>query len=162
MSSFAKRFSPVAEPAASGAERLEPRRQLKVLHVDDEAMNLVVVKEIMSAFGHSAEQAWSGAEALERLARRAYDVVLMDIHMPQMGGIETVARLRAVDGPNQETPVIALTADAVSRGLPEYLSLGFTDFVTKPILVSRLMCAVNRAVMLDRTRLFHGGVAVGY
>lgn len=160
MSSFAKRFSPSDEHAADGAE--EPRRQLKVLHVDDEAMNLVVVKEILSAFGHSAEQAWSGAEALERLAKRPYDVVLMDIHMPQMGGVETVARLRAMDGPNQEAPVIALTADAVSRSLPEYLSLGFADFVTKPILVSRLMGAVNRAVLLDAARLFQGGVAVGF
>lgn len=162
MSSFAKRFAPIDEPAAQDAEGLEPRRQLKVLHVDDEAMNLVVVKEIMSAFGHGADQAWSGAEALERLAKRRYDVVLMDIHMPQMSGVETVARLRAIEGPNQETPVIALTADAASRGLPEYLSLGFADFVTKPILVSRLMGAVNRAVMLDATRLFQGGVAVGF
>lgn len=161
MSSFAKRFAPIEESAADDAG-LEPRQQLKVLHVDDEAMNLVVVKEILSAFGHSAEQAWSGAEALERLAKRRYDVVLMDIHMPQMSGIEAVARLRALEGPNQETPVIALTADAVSRGLPEYLSLGFSDFVTKPILVSRLMGAVQRAVMLDAARLFQGAIAVGF
>lgn len=161
MSSFAKRFASLEEPVSDDAAA-EPRRRLSVLHVDDEAMNLVVVKEIMSAFGHGAEQAWSGAEALERLAKRRYDVVLMDIHMPQMSGVETVARLRASDGPNQETPVIALTADAVSRTLPEYLSLGFADFVTKPILVSRLMSAVNRAVLLDSARLFQGGVAVGF
>lgn len=161
MSSFAQRFA-CEESAASDDAGLEPRRRLRVLHVDDEAMNLVVVKEIMSAFGHGAEQAWSGAEALERLGKRAYDVVLMDIHMPQMSGIETIARLRALEGPNQEAPVIALTADAVTRSLPDYLSLGFADFVTKPILVSRLMGAVNRAVMLDRTRLFQGGVAVGF
>lgn len=161
MSNFAKRYAPQDEPAA-GVEQLAPRRQLRVLHVDDEGMNLVVVKEIMSAFGHNADQAWSGAEALERLSRRNYDVVLMDIHMPQMSGVEAVARLRALDGPNQQTPVIALTADAVTRSLPDYLSLGFADFVTKPILVSRLMTAVNRAVMLDRTRLFQGGLAVGF
>jgi CheY-like chemotaxis protein len=161
VSSFAKRFTH-DEPFAAEADGLEPRRRLKVLHVDDEAMNLVVVKEIMSAFGHGADQAWSGAEALERLGRRAYDVLLMDIHMPQMSGIETVARLRALEGPNQETPVIALTADAVTRSLPDYLSLGFADFVTKPILVSRLMSAVHRAVMFDSARLFQTGVAVGF
>jgi CheY-like chemotaxis protein len=151
--SFAQRFAIVEEPDAERA-RPEPRRQLRVLHVDDEAMNLVVVKEILSAFGHSGHQAWSGAEALQRLAEKRYDVILMDIHMPEMTGIETVARLRAKDGPNQETPVIALTADTVSRGLPEYLSLGFTDYVTKPILVSRLMGAVARAVEVDADRLF--------
>jgi CheY-like chemotaxis protein len=162
VSSFTERFASRSEPGACEADGLEPRRQLKVLHVDDEAMNLVVVKEIMSAFGHGAEQAWSGAEALERLARRQYDVVLMDIHMPEMSGIETVARLRALEGPNQETPVIALTADAFTRTLPEYLSLGFADFVTKPILVSRLMSAVNKAVLVDSARLFQGGMAVGF
>jgi CheY-like chemotaxis protein len=88
--------------------------------------------------------------------------VLMDIHMPEMSGIETVARLRALEGPNQETPVIALTADAFTRTLPEYLSLGFADFVTKPILVSRLMSAVNKAVLVDSARLFQGGMAVGF
>ena len=153
MPSFAERFSPAEETDAPDAARAEPRRQLKVLHVDDEAMNLVVVKEILSAFGHSAQQAWSGAEALERLAAKPYDVILMDIHMPGMSGIETVARLRAKDGPNQETPVIALTADTVSRGLPEYLSLGFTDYVTKPILVSRLMGALAHASEVDAGRL---------
>jgi CheY-like chemotaxis protein len=162
LSSFAKRFAADQERAEAPAERAEPRRQLKVLHVDDEAMNLVVVKEILSAFGHSGEQAWSGAEALERLAKKHYDVILMDIHMPGMSGVETVARLRAAEGANQETPVIALTADTVSRGLPEYLQLGFTDYVTKPILVSRLMGALARAAEVDPGRLFQGGAAASF
>ncbi|MET0294950.1 MAG: response regulator [Phenylobacterium sp.] len=157
MPSFAQRFAPIDETASDPAGRPEPRRQLTVLHVDDEAVNLVVVKEILNAFGHSAHQAWSGPEALERLAKKSFDVILMDIHMPGMSGIETVARLRAIEGPNQLTPVIALTADMVSRGLPEYLSLGFADYVTKPILVSRLMGAVGRAVEVDAGRLFEAG-----
>ncbi|HEY9216731.1 MAG TPA: response regulator [Phenylobacterium sp.] len=163
MSSFAKRYAPTDEaPADVWAPPTEPRRQLNVLHVDDEAMNLVVVKEILSAFGHSAQQAWSGAEALERLAKKKFDVILMDIHMPGMSGIETVARLRAAEGPNQKTPVIALTADTVSRGLPEYLQLGFADYVTKPILVSRLMSGLAHAAEIDPDRLFQGGVAASF
>lgn len=152
MPSFAQRFAVIEPPATQGSA--EPRRQLKVLHVDDEALNLVVVKEILNAFGHSAHQAWSGVEALQRLTEKPYDVILMDIHMPEMTGIETVARLRATEGPNQQTPVIALTADTVSRGLPEYLSLGFADYVTKPILVSRLMNAVARAAAANPEQLF--------
>ena len=119
-------------------------RSLKVLHVDDDPMNLRVVQEILVAFGHQAVMASSGAEALDRLAVEAFDIVLMDIHMPGMTGLETVAALRAGDGPAAKIPVIALTADVYSRRPAEYLALGFQDFVPKPILVSSLMAAIKR------------------
>jgi CheY-like chemotaxis protein len=121
-------------------------RPLVVLHVDDDAMNLRVVEEILTAFGHKSVRAASGAAALEHLATQSFDVVLMDVHMPQMSGIETVRRLRASTGPGATTPVIALTADVVSRRPQEYRALGFTDFVAKPILVSGLLDAIKRAV----------------
>jgi len=121
-------------------------RPLVVLHVDDDPMNLRVVDEILSAFGHTSLRACSGAEALARLAEQPVDVVLMDVHMPQMTGIETVRLLRAAGHANARTPVIALTADVVSRRPSEYLALGFQDFVAKPILVSGLLDAIKRAV----------------
>jgi CheY-like chemotaxis protein len=122
---------------------------LSVLHVDDDPMNLRVVEEILTAFGHASVRASSGEEALAALAHQTFDVVLMDIHMPGMGGIETVQRLRASKGPSRNTPVIALTADVVSRRPKEYLPLGFTDFVSKPILVSGLISAIRRAAKCE-------------
>jgi CheY-like chemotaxis protein len=124
-------------------------RTLKVLHVDDDPMNLRVVEEILTAFGHASVKTSSGEEALAALAHEAFDVVLMDIHMPGMGGIEAVERLRASNGPSRDTPVIALTADVVSRRPKEYLDLGFTDFVAKPILVSGLISAIRRAAKCE-------------
>ena len=124
-------------------------RTLNVLHVDDDPMNLRVVEEILSAFGHNAVKASSGAEALAHLARQVFDVVLMDIHMPGMGGIEVVERMRVSGGPSRNTPVIALTADVASRRPEEYLGLGFCDFVAKPILVSGLINAIVRAATRD-------------
>lgn len=120
-------------------------RQLVVLHVDDDPMNLRVVEEILTAFHHIAVKASSGAEALQLLAERPFDVVLMDIHMPGMSGIQAVERLRSLPGPGRDTPVIALTADVVSRHPSEYRALGFDDFVAKPILVSGLLEAIKRA-----------------
>jgi CheY-like chemotaxis protein len=119
-------------------------RPLKVLHVDDDPMNLRVVQEILGAFGHKAVMACSGADALERLAVEAFDVVLLDIHMPGMTGLQVIERLRAAPGPERDTPVIALTADVYSRRPAEYLALGFNDFVSKPILVSGLMASIKR------------------
>jgi CheY-like chemotaxis protein len=120
-------------------------RSLVVLHVDDDAMNLRVIDEILTAFGHVSVRAASGEEALQRLAERPFDVVLMDIHMPLMSGVEAVRRLRASDSPNAAAPVIALTADVVSRRPEEYRALGFQDFVSKPILVAGLLEALKRA-----------------
>jgi CheY-like chemotaxis protein len=120
-------------------------RPLRVLHVDDDPMNLRVVQEILTAFGHTAVMAASGQEALEHLGAEAFDVVLMDIHMPEMSGIEVVERLRASVGPERNTPVIALTADVLSRRPQDYAALGFNDFVSKPILVSGLMASLQRA-----------------
>ncbi len=119
-------------------------RPLKVLHVDDDPMNLRVVQEILGAFGHQAVMACSGRDALDRLAIEAFDIMLLDIHMPGMTGIEVIEQLRASTGPERATPVIALTADVYSRRPAEYLALGFNDFVSKPILVSGLMASIKR------------------
>ena len=120
-------------------------RPLVVLHVDDDPMNLRVVEEILTAFHHTAIKAGSGAEALRLVAEAPVDVVLMDIHMPGMTGLECIEKLRALPGAAREVPVIALTADVVSRHPTEYLALGFNDFVAKPILVSGLLEAIKRA-----------------
>ena len=73
-------------------------------------------------------------------------MVLMDIHMPDMDGVEVVRYMRSMAGPGRDTPVIALTADALSHTHEEYLALGFSDFLTKPVLVFDLMASMQRAV----------------
>ena len=120
-------------------------RSLVILHVDDDPMNLRVVEEILTAFNHRTVKASCGAEALRLIAEHPFDVVLMDIHMPGMSGVEAVAALRALPGPQRHLPVIARTADVVSRHPSEYHALGFNDFVAKPILVSGLLEAIKRA-----------------
>jgi CheY-like chemotaxis protein len=130
---------------------------LAILHVDDDPLNLRVVADIMGAFGHGTFGVVSGQAALEALGKQAFDLVLMDIHMAGMGGIEVVRRLRSSVGPERLMPVIALTADAQARGREAYLELGFQDFVTKPILVSQLLASVvrvaARAALANHPRL---------
>ena len=118
-------------------------RSLVILHVDDDPMNLRVVEEILTAFHHRSVKAASGAEALRLVAEQPFDVILMDIHMPGMSGIEAVERLRARPGPERDTPVIALTADVTSRRPEDYKALGFNGYVSKPILVSGLLDAIT-------------------
>jgi CheY-like chemotaxis protein len=75
-----------------------------------------------------------------------FDLILLDIQMPGMTGIEVLQRLRAGDGPNRDAPVVALTADVTSGGRRRYLELGFTEHSSKPIQIQELMESIARAL----------------
>jgi CheY-like chemotaxis protein len=91
-------------------------------------------------------KAASGAEALEILAREPFEIVLMDIHMSGMSGLEALKQLRISRGSNRATPVIALTADVTSGGRDSFLDLGFDEHASKPIQVEALVEAMARAL----------------
>lgn len=107
-------------------------RILKVLIVDDEPVNRLVLARMVEHLGSQCIEAASGAEALEVLRQQPVDLVLMDIQMPKMSGIETVELLRADSGPNRDIPVVAVTGDT-TRSRRDYLQLGFDDYANKPI-----------------------------
>lgn len=104
----------------------------RVLIVDDEPVNRLVLLAMLEGFGATVVEAANGFEALNALKRDAYDLLLLDIHMPELSGIEVAARVRAEPGPNREIPIVAVTGDT-SRTLNEYLTLGFDGLVEKPI-----------------------------
>lgn len=121
-------------------------RALKILAVDDNAVNLQVVERMLAMRDHAVFKAASGVEALAMAAEQTFDVVLMDIHMPGMSGIEVLKELRVRAGPNRATPVIALTADVTSGGADRYLRLGFSEYTTKPLQPRVLFNAIARAI----------------
>jgi CheY-like chemotaxis protein len=118
---------------------------LRVLAVDDNAVNLLVLEQLLTSLGQSVAKAASGAEALAALAGETFDLVLMDIQMPEMSGIEALERLRGGEGPNRDIPVVALTADVTSGGRQRYLDLGFDEHASKPIQLQELLNAIGRA-----------------
>ena len=131
---------------AKRTEEAAPAAGLQFLAVDDNAVNLLVLDQLLSSFGHEVAKAASGAEALEAMAARAFDLVLLDIQMPGMTGVEVLQQLRAEDGPNRTAPVVALTADVTSGGRQRYLDLGFTEHSSKPIQIGELMDSISRAM----------------
>lgn len=140
---------PTSAPLEAEASIPSRSRPLVILHVDDDPTNRYVVREILTAFGHEAVSAASGPEGLDELARQAFDLVLMDIHMPGMGGLEAVDKLRRTPGLNRCVSVIALTADTVTRNRDDYLRLGFDDLVHKPIAIEVFRDAVERAAVFE-------------
>jgi two-component system, sensor histidine kinase len=137
---------PAVPKPANAPQETEPTAALQILAVDDNAVNLLVLDQLLSSFGHEVAKASSGAEALEAMADRAFDLVLLDIQMPGMTGVEVLQHLRANDGPNRDAPVVALTADVTSGGRQRYLDLGFTEHSPKPIQIGDLMESVSRAM----------------
>ena len=140
-----------AEPVVNAAHGAK----LNVLIVDDNPVNLMVLEQVLSAYGHRVDKAASGLVALDILAGRPFDLVLMDIQMPSMTGVEALQRMRSAPGPNQHTAVIALTADVTSGGRSHYLGLGFNEHSAKPIQIAELMSAIARAMTPERERTPH-------
>lgn len=106
----------------------------RVLIVDDNAMNLAVAQGLLKETRLQVDVAGSGEECLELLKRKTYHVICLDHMMPVMDGVETLHAIRSLEGnPSVDTPVIALTANAVAGAREFYLEEGFQDYLTKPI-----------------------------
>ena len=105
-----------------------------LLVVDDTDMNLTVIEGLLSKTDIQLNTASSGAEALRLTLQTKYDLILMDHRMPEMDGTQTMNAIRAqTDGLNTGTPIICLTADAVSGARAKYIEQGFTDYLSKPV-----------------------------
>lgn len=112
---------------------------LRVLIVDDSAVNLEVVSEMVRRLGHRVEVAATGEEALAMLSARSYDVVFMDVQLPGMDGLEVTRRFRDSGG---RIPVLALTAHTSALDRDRCLAAGMNGFLTKPIDSTRLAAAL--------------------
>lgn len=144
--------APVSAPAArSGTLASETHSQRRsatlILVVDDHPANRTVAVSRLEIMGYRAEAAASGQEALDLLAARHFDAVLMDCHMPELDGFETTRRLRSAEPPQRHVPVIAVTADALPETHRRCLDVGMDDYLAKPFR------SVDLAEILDRQLL---------
>lgn len=138
---------PVAAPAApADAARASLGRPAHVLVVDDNATNRMVAQTLCRIFGASTETAGDGVEAVEMVRAGAFDLVLMDIRMPRMDGLEATRAIRALPGPAGATPVVALTANVEPEAARSYLAAGMRAVVEKPIQSERLLAAMREAL----------------
>jgi signal transduction histidine kinase/AmiR/NasT family two-component response regulator len=135
--------------AASNVENLtdfDIHETPHILIVDDNATNRVVAQALCEMFGCTSETAEDGVEALEAVQERRFDLILMDIKMPRMDGVQATQAIRALEGPVRAIPIVALTANADPEDARKYLAIGMAAVVEKPIKPERLRMAMNAAL----------------
>lgn len=112
---------------------------LNILIAEDDAVNRRVVEKVLTDKGHFVDIAHNGKEAVEKAEKKTYDVILMDIQMPIMDGIEATGRIREMEGTKRHTPIIALTAYALQGDRERFLSMGIDEYVPKPVQMDELI-----------------------
>jgi CheY-like chemotaxis protein len=116
-----------------------------LLLVEDNPVNQKLAVRLLEKMGHSVAFAVNGREALDTLQRQSFDLVLMDIQMPVMGGVEAAQKIRELERQSgAHIPIIAMTAHAMAGDAERYLAAGMDGYVSKPIHVETLRAELNR------------------
>lgn len=123
----------------------------RVLVAEDQPINAKLIKAIMDRLGHEIKVATNGVEVIKELREDTFDLVLMDIQMPEMDGVLATKVIRSSDADWKEIPIIALTAHAMAGTRETYLQAGMDGFVSKPISIDLLVDEMNR-VMIEKGR----------
>jgi len=118
---------------------------LRILLVEDNLVNQKLALRLLQRMGYRADVAGNGIEAIESVDRQTYDVLLMDVQMPEMDGLEATRRITAKHPRGQRPRIVAMTANAMQGDREECLAAGMDDYVTKPIRGDALVEALFRA-----------------
>lgn len=110
----------------------------EVLVVDDNEMNLLVIRSLLKRTAIKLTMAHGGRECLEKCQNKKFDLILMDHMMPELNGIDTMHMIRKEEGPNQSTEIIVLTANALVGMAEMYIKEGFSDYLSKPVMAEEL------------------------
>jgi len=121
-------------------------RPLHVLLVEDHPVNQVLARTLLTKWGYAVQVANNGQEAVDLFARQGWDVILMDMQMPVMGGLEATRLIRAAESASQHTPIIAMTANAMASDQQECLAAGMDAYVSKPFNTAVLKQTIEHAL----------------
>jgi CheY-like chemotaxis protein len=136
--------SPSSLVTQHSVAELRGQQPLRVLVADDNHINQKVTASLLEKMGHRADVVGNGKEAVEAYKLVPYDVVLLDLQMPEMDGFEACRQIRLLQQNRDHRPIIAITAHAVNGFKEKCLRAGFDDYVSKPILPLELKAAIER------------------
>ena len=135
-------------------ESLDPLIGAAILAVEDNPLNQMLVRKVLQKAGCNVDFASNGLQALERVKMKQYDVILMDIQMPEMDGFETTRHIRTqFQPPVSEVPIIAMTAHAFGSDVTKCLAVGMNDYISKPFKVDDLYQKLLKFIQTSPTRV---------
>jgi PAS domain S-box-containing protein len=129
--------------------RPEPQSKGRILLAEDNEINALLAVTILEEAGYSVETVENGADAVDAAKRGGFDLVLMDVQMPVMDGLQATRSIRALEGPSSKVPIVALTANAMRSDQDACLGAGMDDFVSKPLEPDDFLQVVKRFVSAD-------------
>jgi CheY-like chemotaxis protein len=135
-----------AAPAPSLDNQMATRLPLRLLLAEDNPVNQKVALLTLGRLGYRADVAGNGLEVLDALRRQSYDVVLMDVQMPELDGLETTRRIVQDVQPSQRPWIIAMTANAMEGDREACLAAGMDDYLSKPVRAGDLIRALEHAI----------------
>jgi len=118
--------------------RLEDRKQVRILLAEDNAVNQMVMQKMLNKLGYHADLAANGKEVLSCLEHQPYDIILMDVQMPEMDGFETARAIRKLRASGDQPKIIAITAYALKGDREKCLDAGMDDYISKPVKLDDL------------------------
>jgi CheY-like chemotaxis protein len=134
-------------------DTLQTTKPLDILLVEDDHINQIVLTTMLQKRGHTVYIANNGSEALKIFAEKKYDMILMDIQMPIMDGIEATKSIREREGGTSHIPIIALTAHALKGDRERFLSIGMDGYISKPVQMEELFQTLDRVLAQDEETL---------
>jgi len=140
-------IQPASRPDPSPELSAQAPRHLRILLAEDNATNQLLVTSLLKRRGHEVVPTQSGREALEEYAAGKFDLIVMDVQMPEMNGLEAAAAIRALEQRSgHRVPILALTAHALDGDRDQCLAAGMDAYIAKPICVNDFMGAIGRLV----------------
>ncbi|WP_135077531.1 response regulator [Terasakiella sp. SH-1] len=131
------------------AHDYQAQRKLNILLAEDNRVNQMLIQKFLGAYGHHVHIAENGKIAIEAHKEHDFDLILMDVRMPEMDGIEATRRIRAMESPKANIPIIAATADAMKENIDSYLEVGMNAYATKPFNWVELILMINEQLDED-------------
>jgi two-component system response regulator HydG len=122
---------------------MREKKRKKILVVDDDNIHCFMLKSTLSRWGYKVSTAEDGLTAIEKVQKQIFDLVLMDIRMPRISGLEALVEIKSY---NPSIPVILMTAYAAEENIAEARKRGASDFLTKPFDMDELKKAISRAL----------------
>lgn len=146
----------ITVPVTTGTSKLEtkpimqeqdfPLKDCSILLVEDNAVNVKIATKFLNKWGAEVALANNGQEAIDMVKETSYDIVLMDIRMPVLGGVEATIEIRTF---NTTTPIVALTASTLAEVREEFMEIGFNGFITKPFRPAELLAEIQTVSLLS-------------